>query len=188
MCLRPVFNAFGDLMLRALNAVAEPHGTNTAVLNRCPCQHTHRVGVVQQQRVWLCNITDIATNVQNCWNSALAIHDSAGAEGITYALVDSIFEGNIDVGCKGIEATLTDGAYDVIRIQKGFAAVCCCGNGCGESICLDIALNQLMDHGKVVLIDVHQGEVRASQLRNGQNIGYQTAGKSNRPSTYHRDF
>ena len=83
---------------------------------------------------------------------------------------------------------MPDGANDVVRILEGFAAVCCRGNGCGDAICLDIPLNKLMDHGKVVLIDVHQGKVRASQLRNGQNISDQAAGKADRAGTYHRNF
>ena len=103
-------------------------------------------------------------------------------------MVDSIFEGNIDVCGECIQAALPDGANDVVRILEGFAAVCGCGNCCGDTICLDIAIDKLMHHREVVLIDVHQGKVSASQLGNGQNIGDQAAGEADRAGTNHGNF
>ena len=188
MCLRPIVNAFGNLVLCALNAVTEANGANASIFVSRPCQHTHRVGVVQKECVRLCHIPDITANVQNGGNPSLAVHDSAGAKGVTYTLIDSVFEGNIDVCGECIQATLPDGANDVVRILEGFASVGCCGNGCGDAICQDVPLHELMHHREIVLIDVHQGKVCGSQLRDGQNIGDQATGKANRPSTYHRNF
>ena len=175
-------------MLCALNAVTESHSAHTSIFVGRPCQHTHRVGVVQQQCIWLCDIPDITANVKNGWNSTLAVHDSTSAERVANALVDSVLKGNIDVCGECIQAALPDGANDVVRILEGFAAVGCRGNRCGDAICLDILLNKLMNHREIVLIDVHQGKVCASQLRNGQNIGDQAAGKADRAGTYHRNF
>ena len=43
VCLRPVFNALGYLVLCTLNAVTEAHGANASIFFSRPCQHTHRV-------------------------------------------------------------------------------------------------------------------------------------------------
>ena len=56
-------------------------------------------------------------------DGALGVHDAAGAEGVADALVDAIFQGDVDVGLEGLEAALADHADDVIGPGESRAAV-----------------------------------------------------------------
>ena len=94
-----------------LNATA--HGFNTAVLQRRPSVSSPaRIGVVEEESVLSGHFTDIFTECQNLGNITLATHDTAGAEGIAHALVDAVFQRNIDVELECVEPA------DPARIQR----------------------------------------------------------------------
>ena len=49
------------------------------------------------------DLLDITAEFQRGMGTALAVHNPAGAEGIPYALVNAIFERNVDIGLKGFQ-------------------------------------------------------------------------------------
>ena len=61
---RPLGYALRDLVLRALDAVAQAHGVDAAVVIRRPGEHGHGVCVVQKQRAGLGDLANVFTKVE----------------------------------------------------------------------------------------------------------------------------
>ncbi len=109
--------------MRALHAVAQADRLHAAVLVAGPGIHRHRVGVVQEQRAGFGHLADILAEVEQFGDGPRGIHDAARAEGIAHALVDAVFQGDIDIMLEGFQPALANGADDVIALGNGCAAV-----------------------------------------------------------------
>ena len=88
--LCPTLDATRDLPVAALDAVAQADGVHAAVLVAGPGIHGHRVAVVQEERIRAGQLADVAADVQQRGNGALAVHDAAGAERVADALIDAV--------------------------------------------------------------------------------------------------
>ena len=127
-------------------------------------------------------------DVEQRRDGALCIHDAAGAERIADALVDAVFERDVDVGLKGLQPTLADRADDVVGVGNGLAAVGGRRHCRRQIVGGDVAPAQLRDHVQVVLGNVHQGEGGVRQFRHGQNVVHQPAREADRTGADHGDF
>ena len=87
----------GDLLAAMLDAVAETDGIDLAVVDRRPGVHRHRVGVVQELRARLGDLADVVAEIEDDRDVALAVEDAAGADRVADALVDAIFQRDVDV-------------------------------------------------------------------------------------------
>lgn len=184
----PLLDCAGDLPVGALDTVTEADGFDFAVGVAGPGVHGHGVGVVEEQRVGLGELFDVAAEIQERGDGALGVHDASGAEGVTDALVDAVFEGDVDIRGEGFETALADHAEDVVGIGDGLAAV---GGGVddgGELVCVDIALAQLGDHLEIVRIEIGEGEGGVAEFGHGEDVTHQATGESDGACADHCDF
>ena len=77
-------------MVTALNAVAQAHGANLAIVIAVPGDHGVGVGVVEQQAVGVGHFPDIPAQAFQHSDITLGVHDAAGAEGVTDTLVNTV--------------------------------------------------------------------------------------------------
>ena len=129
-----------DLRVPALYAVAKPHRIDAAVFQGGPGIHDHGVGVVEKERVGGADFADVLAEGQHLRNIALAIHDATGTERVADALVDTVFERDIDVEREGVEAADARGVEYVVGAVEGAAAIGAGAQGGGQLIGRDVAL------------------------------------------------
>jgi hypothetical protein len=79
-----------DLVPAALDAVAEADRPDAAELDGGPRVHGVRVRVVQEQGVGPGDRANVPAEVEYARDIALSVHDAAGAEGVSDALVHAI--------------------------------------------------------------------------------------------------
>ena len=113
----------GDLLAAVLHAVAQAHRAHLAVFDRRPGVDRHRVGVVEKQRVALGHFVDVAAEVEDDGNVALAVENAAGADRVADALVDAVFERDADIVGIGFEPADAHAAHDVAGALDGPAPV-----------------------------------------------------------------
>ena len=135
-----------------------------AVFERGPGVHRHGVGVVEEQRARLGQFADVLAEVEDDRDVALAVEDAAGADRVADALIDAVFERNVDVGREGLEAADAHAAHDVARARDRRAAIGGCGDLGGQLVDLDDLADDLGDHVEVVLVDVGQRELDSLRI------------------------
>lgn len=185
--LSPSGDAVGDLPVGALDAVAEAEGGDVAVLVAGPGIHGHGVGVIEEEGVGLGEAADVLADSQQFRDCALGIHDAACTEGIADALVDAVFEGDIDIGLECFESSLPDGADHVIGVCDGFLAVEGCGDFGGEFVGGDVASAEGGDGFEVWPGDVGEGEGGVGEFWNGENVMDEFTGEADRSGADHCD-
>ena len=112
-----------DLLAAMLDAVAEADRIDLAVVDRRPGVHRHRVGVVQEARAGLGDLADVAAEIENDRDVALAVENAAGADRVADALVDAVFQRDLDVVPVGFEAADARAVDDVARAFERLPAV-----------------------------------------------------------------
>ena len=177
-----------DLVAAVLDAMAEPDGVDLAVFERRPGVHRHRVGVVEEARPGGRHLADVLAEVQDDRDVALAVEDAARADRVADALVDAVFERDADVIGIGLEAADADAADDVVRALERLAAIGGRGDGGGQPVGLDHAVEHLPDHRKAVLADVGQCELGVAQLRDRHDVGEQASGEADAPGANDGDL
>ena len=180
---------FRDLPVPALHAVAQADGLHPAVVVGRPGEHRHRVGVIEQAAARLGYLTDVAADVEDHRDAALAVHDAAGGQGVAHALVDAVTQRHVDVGGKRLDAADPHRTEHVACARYGFAAV---GGGAQpdpvKAVGADVPLRQLANHVKVPLADIGQGQFERVELRDGEKIAEQLAGEADTAGTDERDL
>ena len=64
------------------------------------------------------DLADVFAEIQQGMNGALRVHDAAGTDGVAHALIDAIFQRDIDIGFEGFQPALADGADHIIGILQ----------------------------------------------------------------------
>src|SRR5690606_24681191 len=92
-----------DLAGAVLHPVAEAHHVDAAIEIGRPGIHRHGIGIVEEQCTGLGDLPDVLAEIEDDRDVALAIEDAAGADRVADALVDTVFERNVDVGGESLE-------------------------------------------------------------------------------------
>ena len=168
----------GDLGVAALHAVAEADRGHAPVPVGGPGEHRHRVRVVEEPAAGLGSLADVLAERQDHRDAALAVHDAAGAQGVAHALVDAVAQRHLDVGGERRQSADARGAEHVARPAHRLPLV----QGAGEAhavpaVGFDVAPHQPLDHRQVLLADVHEGDVDAGELGDGEDVPHQLAGE-----------
>ena len=156
--LQPTFQCVRYLPMAPLNSMTEADGVYSSVLVAGPGEHRHGVGVVEKEAVRGGDFADVFAEIEQDGDAALCIHDASGAEGVADALVDAVFERDVDIGLESFQAPNSDEGHSVVCVGKGSSSVQV-GFDFGRDVCrFDIALYQLLYHREVVLVDVVESE------------------------------
>ena len=109
---------FLDRRGRRCAPMSPPPGTQTTLaLLQHPCSPTLGPAdgfAANRVRVVGSDLLDIFAEGQHLWDIALAIHNATGAERVADALVDAVFERDIDIEREGVEAADTRGVEHVV--------------------------------------------------------------------------
>src|ERR1700730_1535320 len=62
--LCPVFDHAGNLPVRSLDTMTEANSGHATVFIAGPDIHSHRIGIVEQEHIWLGDLADIAAKVE----------------------------------------------------------------------------------------------------------------------------
>src|SRR5690606_27540408 len=122
-----------------------------------PGVHGHGVGIVEEQRARLGDLAYILAEIQDHRDVALAVEDAAGADSVAHALVDAVFERNVDIGGEGFEPAHPHAAHDVARARERLAAVGGGGHPGGQPVDRNDGLDDLPHHVEIVRVDVGEG-------------------------------
>ncbi len=188
LALGPHLHAFGDFPMGTLHPVTQAKGFHPAIFIAGPGVHRHGIGVIQEQRPRFGHFADIFADTKQLGDRALGIHDPAGADGIAHALVDAIFQRDIDIQLESFQAALADHANHIIAILDSLPPVGGADNLSRQAVGLDVALAELGNHIQVHRVDIHEGEGRIGEFGDGQDIMHQAAREANRASANHGNF
>ncbi len=105
------------------------------------------------------DLADVAAEIQDLRNVALAIHNAPSAERVADALVDAVLKRYIHIEGKCIKAANARGVEDVVgSLQR--ASTLGAGAELGrQPVGGNVALGQLGDHFEVALVDVVKGKL-----------------------------
>ena len=134
------------------------------------------------------NFAHVFAEVHHGGHGALAIHDAACANGIAHALVNAIFEWNVDVGGIGFKPADAHAVHDVFGTIEGLAAVGGGGDFGGQIVGVDNALDDLPRHVEVLFADVGQGDFNIGKFRHFQNVADQFLGEADGACTDDGNF
>ena len=168
-----------DLAVAVLHAMAQAHRLHPAMFQRRPGQHGHRVGIVEEPGALLRLFADVAAEIENGRNAALAVHDAARADRIAHALVDAVFERNADVVGKRLQPADAHATDHIARAIKRRAPVGGGGDLGVQAVDLDRAPQDLRDHVEVVRIDIGQRDLDVVELGHLPDVGAQFACEAN---------
>ena len=146
--------------------------------SRRPGIHRHRVGVVQEAGAAFGDLADIAAEVEDHRDVALAVEDAAGADRVADALVDAVFERDLDVVPVGLQPADPRAVDDVAGAIQRRAAVGGGGNPGRQAAGFDHPLEDLADHRQVVLADVGQRELNVTEFRDAENVSDEFPGEA----------
>lgn len=135
-----------------------------------PGVHVHRIRVVEQRDAWFGHRADVAADVAQGGDGALGVHETAGAESVTDALVDAVRKGDVDVALEGLDAPLADRADDIVGVGEGVAAVGHRVDRGGQLVGRDVTPVQPRDHVEVARGDIGECESGVRQLGHGQDV------------------
>ena len=178
----------GDLLAAVLHAVAKADRAYLAVFDRRPGIDCHRVGVVEEQRVGLGHFIDVAAEVEDHRNVALAVENSAGADRVADALVDTVFERDADVVGVGFQTANADATHDVTSALDRPAPV---GRGRDprrQAARRHRATKQFGDIGQARLVDIGEGDLNIAQFGHRHDVGEEPAGEADATGTNDRDL
>ena len=156
--------------MAAVHAMAKADGVHAAVLVGGPGVHRVGVGVVQEEDVGLGHLADILAEGQDLGDVALAIHDAARAQRIAHALVHAVLQRDVDVELEGFQPADAGRVDHVVRALDRGAAVQGRHEPGRQVVGLDVALHQAGHQVQVLLVDVHQRQLGAGQLRDRQQV------------------
>ena len=152
--------------------MAQTDGLDPTVFESGPGIHRHRIGVVEEKRGGGGHLANILAEGQHLRDIALPVHDAAGAERIADALINPVFERDVDIEGEGVESADPRGVEHIVGPLQGAAPIGRDPEGGGQSIGLDIASGQLGDHIEVVLVDIVEGEFAVGQFGHRENIAH----------------
>ena len=152
-------------------------GNITAIDRRGPRIHGIRVRVIEQQRMVVRHVPNIAAKLQNLRDIALAVHDAARANRVADALVNAVFQGNVHIHLKRFQAAYSGEIQHVIRALKPFAPVSRRRDFRGLPVGANVAFRQLRNLVLIALIDVNETKFGLFQFRNAKNVSNEFSGK-----------
>ena len=114
------------------------------------------------------DLADVLAEIEDDRDVALAVQDAAGADRVADALVDAVFQRDADVVGVRLEPADADAADDVARALERLPAIGGRGDCRRQTVGLDHAVEDLLDHREVVLADVGQRELGVAQFRNAR--------------------
>ena len=152
--------------MAAFDAMAEPDGFYPAIFVAGPGDNGHGVCIIEQHRPGCRNLSDILAEAQRCSNPALAIHDTAGAECVAYALVNAVFERDIDIGFECLKTSNAYYAENIISPLERLATIGGCCKGGAATIGFYVACNQSAHHVDVLFAYVGIGDFDIIELGN----------------------
>ncbi|MNU61141.1 hypothetical protein D3C71_503450 [compost metagenome] len=179
---------FGDLFRAMLHAMAEADRIHLAIFDGRPGIHGHGVGIVQEFCAGCRDFANILAEIQNDRNVALAIKNAAGADGVTDALVDPVFQRDTDVVRIGFQTADPHTAYDVFRTLKRATAVGMRRHFHRKTVGLHDLVEDRPDHIQIVLADIRQRDFDVAKLRHAQEIGEQFFRETDAACANNSDF
>ena len=73
----------------------------------------------------------------------MAVHDPTGADSVTYALIDAVFEGDLDIVFEGLEPTDPAAVDHVIGVFEGLSSIGRGGKARGQFIANKVLVAKL---------------------------------------------
>ena len=147
--------------------------------HRRPRVHRHWVGIIQEEGAGFGDCPDVAAEIKDARDVALAVHDAADAERVPNALIDAIFQRDVDIGCKGWETTDPGAVNDIICAGQCAPPIRCGGDGGRQVVFANVLLAKLADHVEVAPRNIGEGELRVGKFGHREDVAQQCAGESN---------
>ena len=135
-----------------------------------PGGHGVGVGVVQQQGAGLRHFADVFAESQKFSDGALSVHDAPGAERIAHTLVHAVFQRDVHVGFKALQAADPYAVDNVSGAPEGLPAVQRGLDFGRNPICLQIALAEQGNLFQIVSVDIGKGDINAAEFGNGHDV------------------
>jgi hypothetical protein len=122
---------------------------------------------------------NIPAKFQHCRNTSLAVHNSAGPQRITHALIYTIFQGYINIKLESIQSANPYHIKHIFGIFQGFPPVCSCLDFDFQAILVNIPLAKLGHHIQISLVYIGKSHLNITEFLYRQEILQQPPGKSN---------
>ena len=158
---------FGNLPMSALNAMAKADRPHAAILIACPSQHRHRIRIVQQQHIRLGHLADILANIHHLGDAPLAVHDAAGTKRIADALIDAVFQRNVDIVLEASRPPIRESSNTYLASLQRFPAIGCrIESRMVKPVLINIPLAQPGHHIQVMRINIRKSNLDLVKFRN----------------------
>jgi len=178
-----------NLVMAGLDAVTEADEVHAMAGHvACPCVHRHRVGVVDEPAPGRGDLTDVLAAVEQHRDGALRVHDASGAEGIAHALIDTILEGDVDVGGERLETAHPHEGEHVVGAGERLAAVGRRRDGGRHAVVGDVAGAELLGDREIALVDIHERQVCVLQLGHAEDVADNMTGEGDAAGSENGDL
>ena len=174
-----------------LYAVAQTNGLHAGVALHVTGQHSHGIGVVQEQCIGT-YLFHVAGKISHNRNGTQGTHDTADTQGIADGLAQAVFLGHfkVDNGTGVVQTNLNGVNNKVGTAQRLFTVF-------NAQVALDLAIAALgLSHGfqnhaalfQALCIDIIQGKNAVAQHFAAHSIADNVTGKYGTAGTHHCNF
>ena len=155
-----------DLHLSMDLSVAQSYSLYSAVFVAGPGCHSVRIGIIQHDSSRLCHFPDILAEIQHFCDHSLAVHNTSGTQSISHTLIHAIFQWDLNVRLKGLQAADPDAVYNISGVFESLSSVCSGKNLYRDTVGVQIPLTQSPGLLQIILIDIRKGNFNVMKFRN----------------------